>query len=317
MEGRNGKQDGRNGCYVGSTTRKFKRKLPSQAQAESSVSLIHKKLVMENLGGAPFEVPAMDSVPVSSKVLLDAMLEKVGLPAATYSASPKDDTHLRVTVTFYPIKIRLGNSPAKVSLSTSEHQDLEIAWDYVAAAVIKYIDAYEGVVPKDYHYDQLMTVEKANVLLGQQLKAMKRNNASLKQKLKESITKNKLLSKGWDGSLDTEQNIVNNLKHLVNSRLSPGSTPDDLELNNVLLNVEASCEYLQQYTDEAMVNLQEAGVYPYGQEQSTDEDEDLPTQSDENPPYDPVMRTFLDDEQIFDSEGYCSDDYRVLPEDHF
>ncbi|VAI56958.1 unnamed protein product [Triticum turgidum subsp. durum] len=237
----------------------------------------------------------MDSVPVSSKVLLDAMLEKVGLPAATYSASPKDDTHLRVTVTFYPIKIRLGNSPAKVSLSTSEHQDLEIAWDYVAAAVIKYIDAYEGVVPKDYHYDQLMTVEKANVLLGQQLKAMKRNNASLKQKLKESITKNKLLSKGWDGSLDTEQNI----------------------LNNVLLNVEASCEYLQQYTDEAMVNLQEAGVYPYGQEQSTDEDEDLPTQSDENPPYDPVMRTFLDDEQIFDSEGYCSDDYRVLPEDHF
>ena len=31
------------------------RKLPGQAQAESSVSLIHKKLVMENLSGEPFE----------------------------------------------------------------------------------------------------------------------------------------------------------------------------------------------------------------------------------------------------------------------
>ncbi|KAM3191987.1 hypothetical protein ACQJBY_069308 [Aegilops geniculata] len=259
----------------------------------------------------------MASVPVLSKILLDAMLEKVGPPTATYSASPTDGTRLRVTVTFYPIKIRLRGSPTKVSLSTSEHQDLEIAQFYVAAAAIKYMDAYEGEVPKDYHYDQLMTVEKANVLLGQQLKAMKRDNASLKQELKESITKNKPLSKGWDGSLGTKQNIVNNLKHLVNSRLSPGSTPDDLELNNVLLNVEASCEYLQRYTDEAMVNLQETGVYPYGQGQSIDEDEDLPTQSDENPPYDPEMRTSLDDEQVFDSEGYYSNDFRVLPEDHF
>ena len=96
-----------------------------------------------------------------------------------------------------------------------------------------------------------------------------------------------------------------------------GSTPEDLELNNILLNVEASCEYLQQYTDEAMVNLQESGVYPYGQEQSRDDDEDLPTQSDQNPPYNPEMRTSLDDEQIFDSEGYCFDDSHFLPEDHF
>ena len=179
----------------------------------------------------------MASVPVSSKILLDAMLEKVGLPAATYSARPIEGTRLEVTITFYPIKIKLGRSPVKVSLSTSQHQDLAEARDYVAAAAIKYMDAYEGAVPKDYHYDQLRTVEKANILLGQQLKAMKRDNASLKQKLKESLGINKLLSKGWDGSLSTEQTIINNLNHLVNSRLSPGSTPDDLELNNVLLNV--------------------------------------------------------------------------------
>ncbi|XP_044452968.1 uncharacterized protein [Triticum aestivum] len=212
------------------------------------------------------QVPAMAYVPISSKILLDGMLEKVVLPAATYSARPTEGTCLEVTFTFYPIKIKLGRSPVKVSLSTSQHQDLAEAQDYVAAAAIKYMDAYVGVVPKYYHYDQLRTVEKANVLLGQQLKAMKRDNAFLKQKLKESLGKNKLLSKGWDGSLSTEQTIVNNLNHLVSSRLSPGSTPDDLELNNVLLNVEASYEYLQQYTDEAKVNLQETGVYPYGQE---------------------------------------------------
>ncbi|KAF7021572.1 hypothetical protein CFC21_034498 [Triticum aestivum] len=174
---------------------------------------------------------------MASVLLLDAMLEKVGLPAATYSAFPTEGTRLEVTITFYPIKSKLGRSPVKVSMSTSQHQDLAEAQDYVAAAAIKYMDAYEGAVPKDYHYDQLRTVEKANILLGQQLKAMKRDNASLKQKLKESLGINKLLSKGWDGSLSTEQTIINNLNHLVNSRLSPGSTPDDLELNNVLLNV--------------------------------------------------------------------------------
>ncbi|KAM3385950.1 hypothetical protein ACQJBY_009549 [Aegilops geniculata] len=146
----------------------------------------------------------MAFVTISSKILLDAMLEKVGLLAATYSACPTEGTRLEVIVTFYPIKIQLGRSTAKVSLSTSQHQDLAEAQDYVAAATIKYMDAYEGVIPKDYHYDQLKTVEKANVLLGQQLKAMKRDNASLKQKLQESIGKNKLLSKGWDGSLSTE-----------------------------------------------------------------------------------------------------------------
>ncbi|KAM3367010.1 hypothetical protein ACQJBY_015968 [Aegilops geniculata] len=116
---------------------------------------------------------------------------------------------------------------------------------------------------------------------------MKRDNACLKQKLKESIDKNKLLSKGWDGSIETEQNIINNLKHLVNDRMGPGSAPDDLELNNVLVNVDANDDYLQQYTDEAIVNLQETGVYPYGQGQSTDEDEGLSTESDGNPPSDP------------------------------
>ena len=104
----------------------------------------------------------MACVPISSKILLDAMLEKVGLPEATYSASPKDDSRLQVTVTFYPIKIRLKGSPVKVSLSTSDHQDLEEAQDYVAAVAIKYMDAYEGVVPKDYIYDQLKAVEKTN-----------------------------------------------------------------------------------------------------------------------------------------------------------
>ena len=67
------------------------------------------------------QVQTMASVPISSKILLDAMLEKVGLPAATYLARPTEGTRLEVTVTFYPIKIKLGRSPVKVSLSTSQH----------------------------------------------------------------------------------------------------------------------------------------------------------------------------------------------------
>lgn len=102
----------------------------------------------------------MAAVPISSKILLDAMLEKVGLPAATYSACPEEGMRLRVAVSFYPIMGKLRGPVDKVSLSTSEHQDLEEAHDYVAARAIKYMEDYQGVVPKDYSYAKLKTVEK-------------------------------------------------------------------------------------------------------------------------------------------------------------
>ena len=66
-----------------------------------------------------------------------------------------------------------------------------------------------------------------------------------------------------------------------------------------------------------MVNLQETGVYPYGQEQPIDEDKGLSTQGDGNPPSHLELRTSFYDEEIIDNKGCCSGDFRALPEDRF
>lgn len=73
----------------------------------------------------------------------------------------------------------------------------------------------------------------------------------------------KLLSKGWDNTLITDYDFATKLQHLVNSRMTPGSTPEDIELKNVLLNIQNIVEFLQHFTYEAMVNLQNTGTCTY------------------------------------------------------
>lgn len=119
----------------------------------------------------------------------------------------------------------------KVSLSTSAHQELEEAQDYVAATAIKYMEDYQGVVPQDYNYPKLKTLEQINASLARELKTVKRENTSLKQQMKETVNTNKLLSKGSDGSLGTEQSFATNLKLQVSTNMSAQSTPGPASLS--------------------------------------------------------------------------------------
>lgn len=69
-----------------------------------------------------------------------------------------------------------------------------------------------------------------------------------------------LLSNGSDSTLITDCDFATQLQHLANNRMSPGSTPKDLELNDVV-NIQNIYEHLQHFTGEAMVNLQITGTY--------------------------------------------------------
>ncbi|XBI65734.1 hypothetical protein VPH35_045514 [Triticum aestivum] len=269
----------------------------------------------------------MNPVDLPSKVILDAMFDKVGLPAAAYFARAVHRGCLEVTVAFHPIASELERPVSQTYISTSAFTDLE--------------EQEHSVVPGDYNYSKLQSARLNNESLRERLKEKDRNietlkkvNTSLVQQLEEknntldSIMKTnkdmmekvaerddviesiknvnqtllkqlgekqdiiKKLSKGWDNSLDTGFSATIQLQRLIDEGMSPGSTQADIELNTTLQNARHIC-----FTDE--------------EDNCSVDPEPVPL---ENPPY---MRSWLDDEEIFDSEGNCSADFDTLPEEHF
>ena len=69
----------------------------------------------------------MNPVDLPSKVILDAMFDKVGLPAAAYSARAVHRGCLEVTVAFHPIASELERPVSQTYISTSAFTDLEEA----------------------------------------------------------------------------------------------------------------------------------------------------------------------------------------------
>uniref|UniRef100_A0A8R7TYF8 Uncharacterized protein n=1 Tax=Triticum urartu TaxID=4572 RepID=A0A8R7TYF8_TRIUA len=310
----------------------------------------------------------MNPVDLPSKVILDAMFDKVGLPAAAYSARAVHRGCLEVTIAFHPIASELERPVSQTYISTSAFTDLEEAQNHVAHKAMEFMEQEHSVVPGDYNYSKLQSARLNNESLRERLKekdrsieTLKKVNTSLAQQLEEknntldSIMKTnkdmmekvaerddviesiknvnqtllkqlgekqdiiKKLSKGWDNSLDTGFSATIQLQRLIDEGMSPGSTQADIELNTTLQNAQHICEYLEQNTILAVEYLQSIGTYPYDPKSGfTDEEDNCSVDPEpvppENPPY---MRSWLDDEEIFDSEGNCSADFDTLPEEHF
>lgn len=129
----------------------------------------------------------------------------------------------------------------------------------------------------------------------------------------------KKLSKGWDNSLDTGFSATIQLQCLIDEGMSHGSTQAGIELNATLQNAQHICEYLEQNTILAVEYLQSIGTYPYDPKPGFTDDEDNCSVDPEPvpPEHPPYMRSCLDDEEIFDSEGNCSTDYDTLLKEHY
>ncbi|XBJ15560.1 hypothetical protein VPH35_007433 [Triticum aestivum] len=299
----------------------------------------------------------MNPVDLPSKVILDAMFEKFGLPTAAYSARAVHRGFLEVIVTLHPIASELECPISQTYISTSAFTDLEEAQNHVACKAMEFMEQEHSVVPGDYNYNKLQSARLNNESLRERLKEKDRSieilknvNASLVQQLEEksntldsimktnkdmmekvaekyvvieSIKKKqeiiKKLSKGWDNSLDTGFSATIQLQRLIDEGMSPGSMHAYIELNATLQSAQHICEYLEQNTILAVEYLQSIGTYPYDPKPGfTDEEDNCSVEPEpvppENPPY---MRSWLDDEEIFDSEGICSTDFDTLPEEHF
>ena len=134
----------------------------------------------------------MNPVDLPSKVILDAMFDKVGLPAAAYSARAVHRGCLEVTVAFHPIASELERPVSQTYISTSAFTDLEEAQNHVARKAMEFMEQEHSVVPGDYNYSKLQSARLNNESLRERLKEKDRNieilkkiNTSLAQQMEE------------------------------------------------------------------------------------------------------------------------------------
>ncbi|XBI64089.1 hypothetical protein VPH35_044338 [Triticum aestivum] len=286
----------------------------------------------------------MNPVDLPSKVILDAMFDKVGLPAASYSACAVHRGCLEVTVAFHPIVSELERPVSRTYISTSAFTDLEEAQNHVAHKAMEFMEQEHSVVSGDYNSNKLQsarkdrsieTLKKVNTSLAQQLEdknntldSIMNTNKDMMEKVAErddviesieNVNQTLLKYKGWDNSLDTGFSATIQLQCLIDKGMSTGSTLAHIELNATLQSAQHICEYLEQNTILDVEYLQSIGTYPYDPMSGfTNEEDNCSVDPEpvppENPPY---MSSWLDDEEIFDSEGNCSADFDTLPEEHF
>ncbi|KAM3241785.1 hypothetical protein ACQJBY_054509 [Aegilops geniculata] len=134
----------------------------------------------------------MNPVNLLSRVILDAMFEEVGLPAAAYLARAVHLGCLEVTVAFHPISSELERPVSQTYISTFAFTDLEEAQNHVARKAMEFMEKEHNVVPSDYSYNKLQSARLNNESLRQRLKekdrsieSLKKVNTSLVQQLEE------------------------------------------------------------------------------------------------------------------------------------
>lgn len=85
-----------------------------------------------------FNMSPISPVDLPSKVILDAMFEKVGLPSAIYSARAVHRGCLEITIAFHPIVSELERPVSQTYISTSAFTDLEEAQNHVARKAMEF-----------------------------------------------------------------------------------------------------------------------------------------------------------------------------------
>ena len=79
----------------------------------------------------------MEKVKIPTKVLLDAMLQQLGLPSAVYSTKKGKPAGLDATIHFYGCKHHLNNILPRNSISIHVYGKVEEAQDQLAAEALK------------------------------------------------------------------------------------------------------------------------------------------------------------------------------------
>ncbi|KAE8775705.1 3-oxoacyl-(acyl-carrier-protein) reductase 3, chloroplastic [Hordeum vulgare] len=216
----------------------------------------------------------MEKVRIPAKVLLDAMMQQLGLSNVVYSTQKARTIGLDATIQLYPSKHQLSNGLPKKSISIYVYGKLKDAEDPLANEALKYMKASYIKVGQDHNYDKLQLNKKK----------------SLQHELKKKEGIIDYLSGDWCNGLGGDRTTVQELYRII------GSTPEDNNLNHTQSHIRYVAGHLNEKTLQSKHIPEETNKYYWGLD---DDMEGISAFHNGSPPETPPMKSYLDDEVIF------------------
>jgi hypothetical protein len=159
----------------------------------------------------------MEKVKIPTKVLLDAMMQQLGLPNAAYSTHKGRPAGLDATIHFYPCKHHLDNKLPMKSMSIHVFSNLEEAEDRLATEALKCMEDSYGTVLQDHSYNKL------------QLAQQKCRSLEHRQREKDVVID--YFSSSWCSTLNGNHTAAKELYRIIDDTFTGGSTSKDNNLN--------------------------------------------------------------------------------------
>uniref|UniRef100_A0ACD6AJZ2 Uncharacterized protein n=1 Tax=Avena sativa TaxID=4498 RepID=A0ACD6AJZ2_AVESA len=127
------------------------------------------------------DTPRVINIPF--RMLLDLMLQELGISKAEYHLELCDDGEVRVTVQFNTSTLPAEGSPVYISVAGIKSRSYEEAEDSACANAITHVSQATNTIVRDLGYGRLLEVEEIN--------------KCLLRKLKKAHEYKKKLARGW------------------------------------------------------------------------------------------------------------------------
>ena len=120
---------------------------------------------------------------IPGKLILDSILDQLGLPAAVYRRRVYKDYKTCVTVIFQPSRLSFQASSLPMAICGVRSMDVAVGEHTAAIEAIRYINNSSNTAVKDLNYSRLRQMENENEVL--------------KNKLKDANIRGEKLARGW------------------------------------------------------------------------------------------------------------------------
>ncbi|XP_044347293.1 formin-like protein [Triticum aestivum] len=134
-------------------------------------------------------VPAMVKIPY--RMMLDVLLETLGLPPAEYRTRVYDGSRVCVTILFHTPTSYVGNDRNRMAIPEVQFVDHSMSEDSAAMEAIGYIKCTVKTEIRDYNYSTMKKLEEENRSLKHELNIARYNKKKMKTKIRS--IKNKLM----------------------------------------------------------------------------------------------------------------------------
>ncbi|KAM3191089.1 hypothetical protein ACQJBY_068806 [Aegilops geniculata] len=195
-------------------------------------------------------VPAMVKIPY--RMMLDVLLETLGLPPAEYRTRVYDGSRVCVTVLFHTPTSYVGNDRNRMVIPGVQSVDHSMSEDSAAMEAIGYIKCTVKTEIREYNYSTMKKLEEENRSLEHELniarynkKKMKTKIRSIKNKLMIATYEKKQNAMGWFVLTRYTHGLSDHISNIAALNMSSGKGPVDKIINDPLINIEKVAQRLK------------------------------------------------------------------------